>query len=142
LTAVCAPTNTRSRTDYRPFVFSAAGAPAAGGTDPDYLAGLNIITGFRQGAVAMDGLLPYLNGASLARIDSAGRVTQMEVPRQFVPNGRILGATAEEFIVVQDHRDNRDTFDRLVRWNPFTGKITTIALTPTLPGGILDAVIW
>jgi hypothetical protein len=142
LTAVCAPTHARSSTDYRPFVFAAAGVPAAGRTDPEFPAGWNRVTAFRQGAVAMDGLLPHLNGASLARIDSAGRVTRMEVPQQFIPDWRILGSTAEEFIVVQDHRDDHDTFDRLARWNPFTGKITPIALTPTLPGGILNAMIW
>jgi hypothetical protein len=142
LTAVCAPTQVRSFTDYRPFVFSAAGVPAAGRTDPEYPAGYNMVTGFRQGAVVMDGLLPYLNGANLARIDSSGRVTHIGVPRQLLPNWRILGSTPEEFIVVQYHRDNRDSFDRLVRWNPFTGRITAVALTPTLPGGILDAEIW
>ena len=142
LTAVCAPKQVHSATDYRPFVFSTAGVPAAGRADPEYPAGWKEVTSFRQGAVAMDGLLPYLNGASLARIDSAGRVTRLAVPEQFIPDWRIQGSTAEDFIVVRYRHDNRDTFDRLARWNPFTGKITDTGLTPTLPGGILDALIW
>lgn len=123
LTAICTPAQPRSLQDYRAFVFSVAGAPAAGRVDPAYPAGWTTVTGFRDGSIAMAG---PLIGGRLARIDSSGHTAPVAVPAQFTDEWGVLSSNADGFLVAHLPKLGAQITDRLVRWNPFTGKVVNL----------------